>query len=209
MANIRAVPFAWVAVLVTGPSLVAQVPATWQSRGVGGGGAFYSPSINPANDNEYYVASDMSGLYRTTDFGNSYSVANFKQVQGGHESAVRFTNNPLIAYTVTYTGGNNAMPAKTTDGGATWAVLPGNPRPHDDIYSIWTDYNNPSQPDLLWQNRATGQRSVWYMNGTTLVSGENLWMVEPDSDLVGVREINRGGSVDLVWQHRISGQRSA
>jgi len=117
----------------------------WQSRGVGGGGALYSPSINPANDSEYYLASDMSELYHTTDFGNSYSIVNAAQVQGGHESAVRFTGNPLIAYTVTYTGGNNAMPAKTIDGGATWTVLAGNPLPGDDVYSIWADYNNPSR----------------------------------------------------------------
>ena len=125
--------------------LSAQVPAVWRSRGVGAGGALYSPSINPANDHEYYLASDMSELYHTTDFGNSYSIVNFTQIQGGHESAVRFTSNPLIAYSVTYTGGNNAMPAKTADGGATWSVLSGNPLPGDDVYSIWTDYNNPNR----------------------------------------------------------------
>jgi hypothetical protein len=35
----------------------------WSSRGVGGGGSLYSPSINPANNDEFYVGCDMSGLY--------------------------------------------------------------------------------------------------------------------------------------------------
>lgn len=121
-----------------------QVPTSFQSRGVGGGGALYSPSINPANDNDYFVACDMSELFHTTDFGNTYSTVDFANVQGGHESAVRFTNNPLIAYTVSYPDGNNAHPAKTIDGGATWSILSGNPLPGDDVYSLWVDYNNPS-----------------------------------------------------------------
>lgn len=126
-------------------ALFAQVPASWESRGVGGGGALYSPSINPANDNEYYVACDMSELFHTTDFGNTYSTINFGNVQAGHESAVRFTNNPLIAYTVSTPGGNNAQPAKTVDGGATWSILPGNPLVDDEVYSIWADYENPNR----------------------------------------------------------------
>ena len=126
-------------------TLPAQVPSAWQSRGVGAGGALYSPSINPVNDNEYFVACDMSELFHTTDFGNSYSTVNFSNVQAGHESGVRFTNDPLIAYTVSTPGGNNAQPAKTSDGGASWLILAGNPLPGDEVYSIWADYNNPNR----------------------------------------------------------------
>jgi photosystem II stability/assembly factor-like uncharacterized protein len=130
--------------LVFWPSLiVGQVPANWSPRGVGAGGALYSPSINPANDSEYYVACDMSELFHTVDFGNSYAVVPFTQEQGGHDSAVRFTNNPNIAYTVSYSG-DIASPVKTTDGGQTWSVLAGNPLPYDDVYSVWADYDNPS-----------------------------------------------------------------
>ncbi|MBK9989963.1 MAG: hypothetical protein IPP19_04280 [Verrucomicrobia bacterium] len=133
------------AMLVLFTSLSGQVPLTWESRGVGAGGALYSPSINPANDNEYFVACDMSGLYRTTDFGNNYTTVNFAQIQAGHASAVRFTSNPLIAYTVSYPGGNNGQPTKTSDGGVTWSILPGNPLVGDDVYSIWADYDNPNR----------------------------------------------------------------
>ncbi len=136
------VPFFCIATCLT---TRAQVPASFQSRGVGGGGALYSPSINPANDSEYFVACDMSELFHTTDFGNSYTTVNFSQIQAGHESGVRFTSNPSIAYTVSYPGGNNAQPAKTVNGGVSWSILSGNPLPDDDVYSIWADYNNPNR----------------------------------------------------------------
>lgn len=124
---------------------VAQVPSSWQSRGVGGGGALYSPSINPVNDSDFFVACDMSELFHTTDFGNNYTTIDASQVQAGHESGVRFTNDPLIAYTVSTPGGNNAQPAKTVDGGVTWSILPGNPLVDDEVYSIWADWNNPNR----------------------------------------------------------------
>ncbi|MBK7939357.1 MAG: hypothetical protein IPJ82_20740 [Lewinellaceae bacterium] len=38
-------------------------PASWSPRGVGGGGALFSPSINPANNNEYFVACDLSAVF--------------------------------------------------------------------------------------------------------------------------------------------------
>jgi hypothetical protein len=126
-------------------SLVGAPPATWLSRGPGAGGALYSPSINPANANEYYVACDMSGLYRTTDYGDSYTTVNFAQLQGGHEAAVRFTNDPNVAYCLSF-GGDLAVPMKSTDGRQTWSPLPGNPLPADDIYSLWAD---PGHPDRV------------------------------------------------------------
>ena len=63
-------------------STSAQIPTKWESRGVGGGGAMFAPSINPANDNEFYAGCDMSELFHSTDFGKSYSVGHFKQVNG-------------------------------------------------------------------------------------------------------------------------------
>ena len=32
-------------------------------KGIGGGGALFFPRINPANDNEFYVACDMSEMF--------------------------------------------------------------------------------------------------------------------------------------------------
>ena len=120
------------------------VPAAWASRGPGAGGALYSPSINPANNSEYYVACDMSGLYRTTDFGNSYTTESFTEIQGGHDAAVRFTSDPAIAYCLSSTG-DLAVPMKSMDGRKTWSPLPGNPLPDDNVYSLWADYAHPGR----------------------------------------------------------------
>lgn len=126
----------------------AQVPTQWQSRGIGGGGALFAASFNPANDNEFYVGCDMSELFHSTDFGNSYQTLAFNQTQGGHNATVRFTSNPNILYTVDYATTltiQTPRPAKSTDGGATWTALTGNPDPSEETYGIWADYNNPNR----------------------------------------------------------------
>src|SRR5437764_102309 len=71
--------------------LSAQSPSSWSSRGVGGGGALFSPSINPSNDNEYYFACDMSELFHTTDFGLTYDQVHFSKIQAGISSKIVFT----------------------------------------------------------------------------------------------------------------------
>ncbi|HXU26570.1 MAG TPA: hypothetical protein VN698_05000, partial [Bacteroidia bacterium] len=67
---------------------LAQAPTAWQSRGIGGGGALFSPSINPANHNEAYLACDMGELFHTTNGGQQWGEVNFMQVQGNHDSYV-------------------------------------------------------------------------------------------------------------------------
>ena len=122
----------------------AQVPATFSSRGVGGGGALFSPSINPLDENEYYVSCDMSELFHSTDYGMSYNVVDFRKLQGGHNSKMVFTNNASVRYTIDYTD-DLALPVKSTDGGQTWNVLPGNPDASEETFGIFADYNNPNR----------------------------------------------------------------
>ncbi|MDQ3109168.1 MAG: hypothetical protein M3R17_04670, partial [Bacteroidota bacterium] len=119
-------------------------PTTWNSRGIGGGGALFSPSINPANPDEYYVACDMSELFHTTDFGQTYSQVHFSQFMGGHHSKVCYTITPNLLYSVSYLN-DIATPVKSTDNGASWTLLTGNPDPNSDIETIDVDYNNPTR----------------------------------------------------------------
>jgi hypothetical protein len=119
-------------------------PTSWNSRGVGGGGALFSPSINPGNSSEYYIACDMSELFHTTDFGLTYSQLHFSQFIGGHFSKMCYTSTPNLLFCISYPDPNQVgIPVKSTDNGATWTALAGNPDPSSDIYSMYVDYNNP------------------------------------------------------------------
>jgi hypothetical protein len=122
----------------------APIPSSWTPRGVGGGGSLYSPSINPADTNEFYIACDMSELFHTRDFGQSYETVPFYQIQGAPNASVRFTSNSQLRYCISYAN-DIAVPVKSTDGGATWVTLAGNPDESEETYSIWADYNHPDR----------------------------------------------------------------
>lgn len=123
--------------------LIAQ-PLSFASRGIGGGGALFALSINPANNKEYYVSCDMGEVFHTTDFGNSYSQIHFKQVIGGHNSKVCFTSTNGLLYSLNYAN-DKVVPVKSSDNGITWTTLAGNPDESEEIYTIDVDYNNPNR----------------------------------------------------------------
>lgn len=124
-----------------------QIPTSWSGIGIGGGGALFSPSINPNNSSEFYIACDMGGMYQSTDQGSSWKVQAFQQIRGGSTAKVNFTSNPLIRYSANYTSGLDDFirPSKSIDGGQSWTILPGNPDDYDPIYSLYANYDNPNQ----------------------------------------------------------------
>src|SRR5439155_1257952 len=81
------------------PNLLVAQTAHWEPRGPGGGGAYFGPSINPASNNEIYVTSDMSGLYRSIDYGLNYSLIPFStSISPGCSSTPRTsTSRPTTA----------------------------------------------------------------------------------------------------------------
>jgi hypothetical protein len=122
---------------------VAQ-PLNFVSRGVGGGGALFSPSINPANSQELYISCDMSQLFRSTDFGETYKQVHFSNFSGGANSRVNFSNVTGLLYSISYIH-DVATPVKSTDNGVTWSLLPGNPDNDESYYSLFADYDNPDR----------------------------------------------------------------
>lgn len=123
-------------------SVVFSQPAIFNSRGVGGGGALFSPSFNPSNPQEYYISCDMSELFHTTNLGGTYNQVDFNQFIGGHNSKVCFTSTSGLLYSISYIG-DIGTPVKSTDNGITWNTLPGNPDQYEDVYTIHVDYSNP------------------------------------------------------------------
>jgi photosystem II stability/assembly factor-like uncharacterized protein len=120
------------------------VPAGWDSRGVGGGGALFSPSINPADDKEFYVACDMSELFHTVDYGASFSIEPFYRIVAANYSLVCFTSNPLVRYCISYAN-DLVVPVKSADGGNTWNKMAGNPDESETTYGIFVDYDHPDR----------------------------------------------------------------
>ncbi len=106
----------------------AKPPLVWESKGVGGGGALFSPSMSPHDPDELYVACDMRLLYHTKDFGRSWKLLSYLQLQGHILCKMQFTNDPKILYVrqTSYRDGMElAYPSKSIDGGLTWNVLSG------------------------------------------------------------------------------------
>lgn len=119
-------------------------PTSWQTRGPGGGGSLFFPTINPANDNEFYIACDMSQLFHSTDYGLHYDQVPFTKLQVGNISTYEFTNNNNIAYCIANDGNINYA-VKTSNAGGSWNELPGNPEDGEDVYALKADYSNPNR----------------------------------------------------------------
>jgi hypothetical protein len=74
------------------------------------------------------------------------------------------------------------------------------------------DFNGDRKTDLVWHNQATGDISVWYMNGTTLIDG--VWVTpsrvaDTNWKIRAIGDANGDGKPDLIWQHATSGKLSA
>lgn len=128
----RGIPVLWCALCI------ATYPAAaWESRGIGGGGAFYSPSMSPFDPGVIYLATDMGALFRTADFGLSWATADFRQYQGGIDSHVRFTANPSVLFGINRAD-DAGVPCRSVDGGTTWVPLSADPT-YGEAFSLYAD----------------------------------------------------------------------
>jgi hypothetical protein len=117
----------------------ASPPSRFISRGPGGGGAFFAPSINPFNPNDVWVGSDMSDLFHSTDFGRNWDTVDFRLLIGGSlPGRMEFTSNPLVRYAL-----NDSVPARSPDGGLTWTSVP------PDSQSVYCLYADPFSTNRL------------------------------------------------------------
>lgn len=147
-------------------------PASFSSRGIGGGGALFSLSINPTNNNEYFVSCDMGELFHTTDFGQTYSQVHFTELIAGHNSKVCYTSTAGLLYCISYAN-NEVVPMKSTDNGLTWNALPGNPDNTEETFSINADFNNSNRVIISYYGEIffSNNGGTTFTNIHTAVSG--------------------------------------
>ncbi len=74
------------------------------------------------------------------------------------------------------------------------------------------DFNGDGMADILWRDKTSGQTSIWFMNGVTVIGSSDLTtlQVAPDSDLdiAGTGDFNGDGMADILWRDNTSGQTS-
>jgi hypothetical protein len=128
-------------------------PIDLGSRGIGGGGGLFSPSFNPFSGDEYYLASDLGGLFFTKNRGLRYDVLPFRYGTTGVLGRVAFADQGEVRYTILWDRERFASrPVKSVDGGTSWSFIPGDASPgeselflHADPFDgdrvAWSEYN--------------------------------------------------------------------
>src|SRR4051794_21469325 len=104
------------------PRVLLAMPTLWTTHGPGGGGSYFSANVN---GDDLWVASDMSGIYHSRNFGQTWQQINFHSgvggINGGTASQVQFTSDPNVLYIPS----SSQSVAKSTDGGSNWSKLTG------------------------------------------------------------------------------------
>lgn len=75
------------------------------------------------------------------------------------------------------------------------------------------DLNGDRRADLLWHNRATGQWSVWLLDGACCFSiavlAQSTLSSDPAWVVIGTPDLDGDGKADLLWYHAGSGSTAA
>ncbi len=120
---------------------------TVESRGIGGGGSLFAPSISPSSNTEMYLQCDMSEVFHTSNAGQNWNIIDFKElISTGGANAIEFTSDPNILYAVNLNWLSDEMfPCKSTDGGVTWEEIASDPT----FGEVWSLNANPTSTQEL------------------------------------------------------------
>ena len=158
--------------LALGSLALGSPPSVFFSRGPGGGGAFFGPSINPYAPDEAWIGSDMGDLFHSTDFGGAWDTVDFRSLQGGSQPGrMEFTANPLVRYAL-----DGSVPARSSDGGVTWASIPPDPYSQS-AYCLYADPLSTNRllvsdyTTLKISTNSGASYSTCYSNSDLLIAG--------------------------------------
>jgi hypothetical protein len=70
------------------------------------------------------------------------------------------------------------------------------------------DFNADGKADILWRNASSGQTLVWFMDGTTFSSFQNITptIADPNWKIVAVGDFNSDSKPDILWRNSSTGQ---
>jgi len=97
------------------------------------------------------------------------------------------------------------------DGVQRTGVAPLNPSEVTDLnwkIAATGDFNDDGKPDILWQNQASGQLMVWYMDGvqrTGLSPLNPSQVTDLNWKIVATGDFNADGKPDILWQNQANG----
>ncbi|MBI5605785.1 MAG: SBBP repeat-containing protein [Deltaproteobacteria bacterium] len=75
-----------------------------------------------------------------------------------------------------------------------------------DPYYIRNDFNGDGKADILWQQAATGQLYLWFMDGLTPILTGSPGGAPPDFEIKGIGDFNGDGFADILWRDSITGE---
>jgi alpha-tubulin suppressor-like RCC1 family protein len=157
------------------------------------------------------VASNASGVYPCVTWTPSLGATHYevwRNTTNDLASATRIADRvdiPLYYDSAAISGGTYfywikpvASSAATVGEFSLVAALNGVPLP---------DFNFDGRPDLLWQNRNTGERGFWLMNGMAVGTYVSLSSLGSEWEISGKGDFDADGQPDLVLSSVVTGER--
>ncbi len=149
----------------------------WTPLGLGGGGGQFAPAISPHNPDLMFVACDMSGFYRSSDGGESWTMYNFRNIKSSTRlNPVFHPTNPEIIWNDTYESWSNYI-LISTDAGLTWDAVWDTPSTPIDMICLESEPLNllvALKNGEVW-NSADGEN---FSKAFTVESGDNIVAID-------------------------------
>jgi FG-GAP-like repeat len=114
-----------------------------------------------------------------------------------HRSDILFRSaNGTVTMLLSTTPATSA-PVALSKGGATVGAVSA-----DWVIKDIADFNADGKSDILWYNTTTGQPSIWFMSGTTILNWPGLPASAPSGGwrIQGAADIDHDGVSDIVWE---------
>jgi PQQ-like domain len=158
-----------------------------------------TPSISSSGNN-----SGIVWAYENPDSGSNQAVLHAYDATDLHELYNSKRDQFGVANKfITPTICNGKVFVGTTNSVGVFGLLnPGAVKPGVD-----KDFNGDGFADLVFEDTATGQRAIWFLNHGVYQSSTYLPTADPSWHIAGVGDFLGNGQSDLVWENTATGAR--